>query len=143
MRSSAKGTLGSMVSIERVRKSSGGIDGMFMFEKERAAFRRARRLEVRLDLKADLKGRKASLIPPFFSSVSGEASNTLKSSSSVSSSTDSGCSSLFPGGEDTGVSDLLVGCILRPLTGVWGVPTDESVSVEKESVNDGIDCTDS
>lgn len=118
MRSSVKGTLGSMVSIERVRKSSGGIDGMFMLPKERAAFRRARRLEVKLDLKADLKGRKASLIPPFFSSVSGEGSNTLKSSSSVSSSCDSGCSSLFPGGEDTGVSDLLVGCILRPLIGL-------------------------
>jgi hypothetical protein len=107
-----------MVSIERVRKSSGGIDGIFMFEKERAAFRRARRLEVKLDLKADLKGRKASLIPPFFSSVSGEESNTLKSSSSVSSSIDNGCSSRFPGGEDTGVSDLLVGCILRPLIGL-------------------------
>lgn len=92
MRSSVKGTCGSIVRIDLVRKSSAGIEGMFMVEKERAAFRSARRLAVRFDLKADLNG--PNILGPFFSSPSGEASNTVKSSSSNSASHRyKGCSS--------------------------------------------------
>lgn len=140
MRSSVKGTLGSMVRIDRVRKSSGGMEGMFIEEKERAAFRRARRLAVKFDLKADLIGWKASLIPLFFSSLSGEESNTLKSSSSKSDARrERGCCSNSPGGEDTGVKELLVGLILRPRVTLCGLSTEENVSVENESVREGTD----
>lgn len=45
-----------MVRIDRVRKSSGGMDGKLMPEKDLAADRRALRDAVRFDLKADLNG---------------------------------------------------------------------------------------
>ena len=55
-RSSVKGTPGSMVRIDRVRKSSGGIDGKLMAEKDLAADRKALSDAVRFDLNADFKG---------------------------------------------------------------------------------------
>jgi hypothetical protein len=42
--------------MDLVRKSSGGIDGKFRLEKERAAWRNALSEAVRFDLKADFKG---------------------------------------------------------------------------------------
>lgn len=92
MRSSVKGTFDSKVRMDRVKKSSAGTEGMFMAEKERAAFRNTRRLAVRFDLKASLNG--PNILAPFFSSSPGEASNTVKPRSSKSvSCLESGCSS--------------------------------------------------
>lgn len=45
-----------MVRIERVMRSSGGIDGKLMLEKDLAADRSARSDAVRLDLKTALSG---------------------------------------------------------------------------------------
>lgn len=138
MRSSVNGTCGSMVRIERVRKSSAGIEGIFMVEKDLAALRSARRLAVKFDLNADLNG--PNILGSFLSST-GEASKTVKSKFSESvSHRYSGCSSCSPGGEDTGVRDFLVGRSLRPLGALYGVsPGDSIPPVENESVRDGTD----
>jgi hypothetical protein len=74
-----------MVRIDLVRKSSGGMEGKFNDEKDRAAWRKARSEAVRLDLKADFKGLNGDLIPPSRPCV-GDLSNTLKSNSSISTS---------------------------------------------------------
>lgn len=114
---------------------------MFMAEKERAAFRSARRLAVKLDLKADLKG--PNMLAAFFSPSSGEASNTASDRSSRSaSSRKRGCSSRLPGGDDTGVRFLLMGRTRRPRDALWGVSRGDRESVEKESVRDGTDSHD-
>lgn len=84
MRSSVKGTVGCNVKIDRVRKSSAGTEGIFMAEKDRAAFRSARRLAVRLDLKADLNG--PNILAAVVSSSSGEASKAASDRSSRSAS---------------------------------------------------------
>lgn len=125
--------------IDRVRKSSAGIEGRFMDEKERAALRRARKLAVKLDLNADLNGRKGTIISAV-ATLSGGDSKTLKSNSSTSADgRDNGCSSRSPGGEDTGVRDLFVGRDFRPRTERRGVSTDCMGSVTNESVSDGRD----
>ena len=54
--SSVNGTLGSMVRMDRVNKSSGGIDAAVNEDMDRAAERSARSDAVRLDLKTDLNG---------------------------------------------------------------------------------------
>lgn len=141
MRSSVKGTFGSKANMDRVRKSSAGTEGMFMAEKERAAFRSARRLAVKLDLKADLKG--PNILAVVFSSSSGEASKAGSDKSSKSAlSRESGSSSCLPGGDDTGVRVLLVGRTLRPRDALYGVSRGDRESVEKESVREGTDSHD-
>jgi len=55
IRSSVNGTLGSMVIIDRVKKSSGVIIGAVRLEIDFAADRRAFRDAVKFDLNADLR----------------------------------------------------------------------------------------
>jgi hypothetical protein len=74
-----------MVRIDLVRKSSGGMEGKFSEEKDRAACRKARSEAVKLDLKADFKGVNGNLVPVSRFCV-GDLSNTRKSSSSISTS---------------------------------------------------------
>ena len=67
-----------MVKIERVSKSSGGIEAAVNEEIDRAAERNARSDAVRLDLKTDLNGNGVAGF--FFSMDKGAWSKTLKSS---------------------------------------------------------------
>lgn len=113
-RSSVYGTLGSIVRMDRVRKSSGGIEAKLMTEKDLAADRRALSDAVRLDLKADLSGLKGCKNCDLTGWFSGR-SNTRKSNSSTSMlSPAKGCSSSVPGGDKTGSSDFRIGLNLRP-----------------------------
>jgi hypothetical protein len=125
--------------MDLVRKSSGGIEGKLRFEKERAAWRRARNDAVRLDLKADFSGLKGE---SFFSGATSLSSKTLKSNCSMlGACNDNGWSSAVsePGGDDTGVRERRVGRTLFLLPGVWGVPNEESVSVAYELHSEGMD----
>lgn len=136
-----------MVRIDRVRKSSGGIEGKFMLENERAAWRRARREAVKFDLNADFRGRTGTLISALLSLGSGEPWKTRKSNSSTSirgvrGGAESGCSSRCPGGDETGSSERRVGVDFRRLEGAYGDSIDDSVSVVKESAREGMDSTD-
>jgi len=97
-----------MVKMDLVRKSSGGMDEKFRFEKERAAWRKARNDAVRFDLKADFSGSKGNR-EVFLPGSSSLAPNTLKSNASTSHSRERGWLSDTPGGEDTGSSDRRVG----------------------------------
>lgn len=88
--SSVYGTLGSMVRMDRVRKSSGGIDARVREEKDLAAERMARRDAVKLDLNADLRGNREKVPSRFALVPSAGDSKTLKSSSSMSTLVDRG-----------------------------------------------------
>lgn len=86
------GTFGSIVRIDRVRKSSGGMDGKLMLEKDLAAERKARKEAVKFDLNADrsgLKGCKNEVEPSSESSAAG----IFRSSRPRLSTTARGCSS--------------------------------------------------
>ena len=83
IRSSVKGTFGSIEIIDLVRKSSGVIIGAVRLDSDLAADRNALSEEVRLDLKADLRRGASMTIWASFSPLRG-VWNTLKSSSSTS-----------------------------------------------------------
>lgn len=133
-RSSVKGTRGSMVRIDRVRRSSAGTEDAVNDDSDRAADRNARRDAVRFDLKAVLSGR--NTVSDSLSAATGDGGKTSNSTSSISGFTHKGCSSFSPGGEDTGSRDLRGWRNLLPLGGVTGLSTEGSV-VPKESPNDG------
>lgn len=82
IRSSVKGTFGSMAIIDLVRKSSGVIMGAVMFEMDFAADLNARKDAVKFDLKADF-WRNAGTPPSFWLSLL-PSLNTLKSISQES-----------------------------------------------------------
>lgn len=91
MRSSVKGTAGSMEMIDLVRKSSGVIIGVVMLDSDFAAYRSALREAVRFDLKADLRGGAATSMNESCSSSRVGWLKTRKSNSSTSiSGTDNG-----------------------------------------------------
>lgn len=121
--SSVKGTLGSIVSIDRVRKSSGGMEDAVNEEIDRAAERSARSDAVRLDLKTDLNG--TAIADSFFSIESGAGLKTVKSSRSTSC-LERGSAGFSPGGDDTGSKERL-GCRNLPPLGVTGESTDGRV----------------
>lgn len=119
------------------------MDEKFRAEKERAACRRARSDAVRFDLNADFRGRYSdwASASEFFV---GDSSNTLKSSSSSSTSgEESGWVFSSPDGDDTGSKDFRVGCDFLGfgVKGVKGVSNEESVFVVYESSRDGMELT--
>lgn len=100
-----------MVRMDREIRSSGGMVGKLMLEKDLAADRRARSDAVRLDLKAALSGLKGSLKMDMGGSSMGFSAMSCSSSSTP---TDSGCSSLkMCGGERTGSRDFRAGLRVR------------------------------
>lgn len=133
--------------MDLVRKSSGGIDGKLRFENDRAAERRARNDAVRFDLNADFSGLRGCRDACSHSSSILLSSKTPKPRPKSSTSTtiagaDSGWSGNLPGGEETGSRERRVGRALRLLAGMWVVSSDETVSVENDSLSDGIDSKD-
>lgn len=99
-----------MVRMDRVMRSSGGMDGKLMLENDFAADRSARSDAVRLDLKTALRGLNGINAWELDWSVS----ELLRLSDSRSSSScggfgKSGCSSMLLGGERMGPSDLRMG----------------------------------
>lgn len=131
-----------MVRIDRVSKSSGGIEGKLMDEIDLAADRRARSEAVKLDLKAYFSGLKGCSNWDLGGSASGcwqtVKSNSPRSRSSIA----SGCSSGLPGGDTTGSSDLRIGLnrLLREAgLALPGVSTDDTNSVANESPKEGIE----
>ena len=142
MRSSVKGTCGSIEMIDLVRKSSGVIIGVVRAENDFAADRKARNETVRFDLKADLRGGSTRILE-FSCSLGCGLSKTLKSSSSMSiSGTDNGWSStaFSTGGEE---SVRRVGKDRLPLgLGVTRELRDGEASLTDSLSNDGIDSHD-
>lgn len=99
-----------MVRIERVMRSSGGIDGKLMLEKDLAADRSARSDAVRLDLKTARSGLNwMNWYEVVWSSSGLGRFSESSSSSSRDGSGESGCSSMLSGGERIGPSDLRMG----------------------------------
>lgn len=132
--SSVKGTRGSMVSIDRVRRSSGGMEEAVNVDMERAAERSARRDAVRFDLKTDRSGTAPDA--GFFSIDVGVWLKTRKSSWSISF-MDRGSPGSSPGGVRSGSKDLLGGRNRLPL-GVTGESMEGAMLVPRESPRDGI-----
>ena len=130
--SSVNGTLGSIVSIDLVRKSSGGIEEVVNVDKDLAAERNARSDAVRLDLKTDLNG-----VVDGVRLSAGRVGLALKSSLSTSGDTfDNGSSGCSPGGVVTGSRDRRGERSLPPL-GVIGKSADGIILGDMESPNDG------
>lgn len=113
-----------MVRMERVKKSSGGIDVRLRLESDRAAFRSARRDAVKLDLKAERSGcKRASVV--FARGSADDDWKTRKSRLSIlvsaslsllsELSADRGSALHSPGGDETGVMDRRVGRTFRTL----------------------------
>lgn len=130
-----------MVRIDRVKKSSGGIEGKLIAEKDLAADLRARSEAVKLDLKTDLSGLKGLRNWDLETFSSGSVDNLISNSSSSRSPPAKGCSSTEPGGDTTGSRDLRIGVdLLRRDNGlgVLGV-SKERPSLVKDSSNDGIE----
>ena len=143
MRSSVKGTCGSIEIIDLVRKSSGVIIGVVIDENDLAADRKARNEAVRFDLKADLRGGESISILGVSCSLDWGLWKTLKSSSSMSiSGADNGWSStaLSTGGEE---NIRRVGEERLPLElGVTRELRDGEASLTDSSSNDGMDSHD-
>lgn len=131
-----------MVRIDRVRKSSGGIDGKLMLEKDLAADRSARSDAVRLDLNTARSGLKGREDDESVSATSASCNETKSSSSKSTALTASGCSSVVSDGERTGSRVLRIGLaiLLRAEgLGLRGDSIDDTISVTKESPKDGIE----
>lgn len=137
MRSSVKGTCGSMERIDLVRKSSGVIGGGARLERDRAADLMARKDAVRFDLNADFLDITVVLTIDALSLE--RSSKTRKSISSISiSDIDKGSSGASP--SDTTDSNRLVGGIFLPRgLGVITEPAIGEASIE--SVRDGTEST--
>lgn len=143
MRSSVKGTLGSMAMIDLVRKSSGVIIGVVRLEIDLAADRRARSDAVRFDLKADFC-RGAGKISTFSLPLPSGFLKTLKSSSSISSTgSNNGWSAMLsPGGEEIGSSFRVGKDRLPREDGVTGNPGGSEASPMEPSMREGTESVD-
>lgn len=132
LRSSVNGTLGSIVSIDLVRKSSDGIEGVVNVDSVRAAERNARSDAVKFDLKTDLNG-----VGTCVCLSAGRAGLAPKSRASFSEdSFDNGSSGCSPGGAVTGSSDRRGERSLPPL-GVTGESPERIILGDTESPSDG------
>lgn len=133
--SSVNGTLGSIVSIDLVSKSSGGMEEAVNEDKDRAAERNARSDAVRFDLKADLNGARTCvcLSAAVVDLISKGSNPNLSCSKCI---LDNGSSGSSPGGVVTGFRDRLGERDIPPL-GVRGEQTDVAWFGDRESPNDG------
>jgi hypothetical protein len=124
-----------MVSIDLVRKSSGGIEELVKVDRDRAAERNARSDAVKFDLKTDRNG--VGTCACLSAAVVGLLLKTLKSSPSFSRDTlDSGSSGNSPGGVVTGSRERRGERDFPPL-GVIGNGADGGMLGDKESPKDG------
>lgn len=99
-----------MVRIERVMRSSGGMDGKLMLENVFAADRSARSDAVRLDLKTARRGLNGiNRCEVVWSTSELGILSVSRSSASCGGLGESGCSSMLSGGERIGPSDLRMG----------------------------------
>lgn len=130
--SSVNGTLGSIVSIDLVRRSSGGIEEVVNVDRDRAAERNARSDAVKFDLKTVLNGIATCVC---LSAVI--VGLTLKSIESFSRDTfDNGSSGCSPGGVVTGSRERRGERNLPP-RGVIGKSADGITLGDIESPSDG------
>jgi len=115
MRSSVNGTWGSIDMMDIVRKSSGMTSGAVILEIDLAAYLRAFRDAVKLDLNVNLRGGIDGSVLSSWTSVLIGFPNTIELSSSVSiSGPDSGWSDVISPGGDERTCSLRLGVDLFP-----------------------------
>jgi hypothetical protein len=147
MRSSVKGTCGSIVIMDLVRKSSGVIRGVVSDENDFAAERKARSEAVKFDLKADFRGMGIASVDilDLLSGWSCGFWKTRKSNSSMLIAGDNNgwSSRLASVTGSEGVRTLFHGDDLRPREpGVTRELRDGEASLMHSSSSDGIDSLD-